>query len=72
MQVRCPKCGKFGSTELKNFCKTHYPYPHIKKKNLNTNHVFREHDKDFKSQGVFVPDSFGIVKDKFGIQDRWD
>lgn len=70
MQVRCPKCGRFGSPALNNYCKL-CANPTDIKPNRNTKHVFGTFESDFTTNGVFIPDRFGIVKDKFGYQDRY-
>lgn len=74
--TRCPKCGGFGSSELKGHCKPCYE-AHIgpvfkNKKQKNSKSVFGGFENDFNTDGPFIPDSFGILKDKFGLQERYE
>jgi len=71
--TRCPKCGGFGSSELGGKCKKCYEYPIFKNRpQKNSKSVFGGFASDFNTDGPFIPDSFGIVKEKFGLQERYE
>ena len=61
---RCPVCGRFGSQALGGYCKTCHPNA-----NDDEKHAFADFC-DNHDDGAFFPNEFGILKDKFGFEER--
>jgi hypothetical protein len=61
---RCPVCNRWGSRKLGGYCKNCHPNA-----NDGDKHAFADfcntHD-----DGAFFPGEFGVLKDKFGYEDR--
>ena len=68
MQHRCPGCNKFGKDSLGGYCTP----CHDKKANSPRKrryNFFRDVGKDNIIKSSFTRDSYGIMKDKFGLED---
>jgi hypothetical protein len=65
-QERCPVCNRWGSSKLGGYCKTCHSnrYKDDDEKNAFADFV-DDHD-----DGAFFPKKFGILKDKFGYEER--
>ena len=63
-RTKCPSCGGFGSSNLGGYCRNCAP-----KKDEGGRSVFDEFP-GYGIEGGFVPNNFGMVKDKFGIEER--
>ena len=63
---RCPVCNRWGSSKLDDFCNTHYKERYDGNDEKNP---FADFDGDH-TQNPFIPDDFGIIKDKFGYEER--
>ena len=61
-QPRCPICGGFGRVALGDYCKRCHPNTDDDDKGM-----FDDFPSSFDSE-KFLPDEFGIVKDKFGYE----
>lgn len=62
----CPSCGRFGSAKTEGFCRPCFAkrYDDDDEKHAFADFVGTHH------QGAFFPDNFGIIKDKFGYEER--
>ena len=65
-RTRCPICNRWGSTSLNDYCKACYPKRH---QDSDEKNAFADFVGDF-NEDPFFPDSFGIVKKKFGYEER--
>jgi hypothetical protein len=65
MSVRCPRCNKFGKADLGGYCK---PCKDKKK----SNYIMRDLVKANNGikTGEAWPGSYGIVREKFGIEEK--
>ena len=61
---RCPVCNRWGSAALGGYCKNCHPNANEDEKNAFADFV------DDHADGAFFPENFGIVKDKFGFEER--
>ena len=65
-QYTCPMCNRYGSIKTEGYCKACYPKRYD---DDDEKHAFADfvgtHD-----QGAFLPGEFGIIKDKFGYEER--
>ena len=59
MQVRCPRCNKFGKASLGGYCQK---CKDVKKRKYIMRELHKE-DNGFRSD-PFIPGGFGIVKEK--------
>jgi len=63
---RCPICNRFGSKALGDYCKTCHSKLYD---DGDEKHAFADftgtHD-----EGGFFSDEFGVIKDKFGYEER--
>lgn len=62
----CPRCNRYGSVKTDGFCRPCYEkrYEEDGEKNAFADFTGM-HDT-----GGFFPESFGIIKDKFGYEER--
>jgi len=63
---RCPICNRYGSSSLGDYCKD----CHAKRySDDDEKHAFADFCDDH-IDGVFFPGEFGVLKDKFGYEER--
>lgn len=63
---RCPICNRYGSSKLDDYCRTCHPKRYDKDEEKP---AFVDFVGDH-TQNPFIPDDFGIIKDKFGYEER--
>jgi len=64
---RCTLCGyKWGSVKTEGYCRTCYPKRYDDDGDKN---VFADFCDDHVDK-AFFPKSFGLIKNKFGLEDR--
>lgn len=70
MSVRCPDCNRFGKSDLGGRCKACYAEKQTKRKRRG--YIMRDlHKAENGINGsAFIPKGFGIMKDKFGVEDK--
>ncbi len=61
--IQCPVCRRFGSAELGGYCKDHAKEPEKEE----GKHIFDPYFSKYEVDRPFIPDSFGIIKDKCDI-----
>jgi hypothetical protein len=66
MQVRCPRCNKFGKASLGGYCQ---PCKDARRK---PNYVMRDlmKGKNGIRTGDALPNTYGIMREKFGIEEK--
>ena len=66
MQVRCPRCNKFGKADLGGYCR---PCKDAKKKH---SYIVRDLMKGENGihKGEWVPSAYGIMRENFGIEEK--
>jgi len=69
MQHRCPSCNKFGKDSLKGYCTPCYEKGLEITPRKRRNHFFRAIGKPNAFKSSFTRDAYGIVSDKFRLED---
>jgi hypothetical protein len=64
--TRCPRCGRFGSSDLADFCRPCYKKRYIDE---DEKHAFADFCGNHVD-GAFFPKEFNTIKDTFGYEDR--
>jgi len=66
MQVRCPRCNKFGKADLGGYCKP------CKAARRKPNYIVRDLMKESNGikTGEALPGSYGIMRENFGIEEK--
>ena len=65
-KTTCPRCGRFGTTKLADYCKTCY---NKRYDDTGEKHAFADFCGNHV-EGAFFPEEFGNIKDTFGYEDR--
>ena len=65
-QLKCPVCKRFGSVKNEGYCRTCYPKRYDDDDEKNPFADFCDDHID----GEFFPGSFGVLKKKFGYEER--
>lgn len=76
MRTRCPKCNRFGTSELDGYCRACAPKPVEEVSTIerddNRKHIVS--DTYFETtgfvQGKFVPSGYKVVKETYGYENE--
>ena len=63
---RCPVCNRYGSVKTEGYCKTCHPKRY---NDDDEKHAFADFVGTHAEDGFF-PKDFGIIKDRFGYEER--
>ena len=66
MQIRCPRCNKFGKADLGGYCSP------CKEARRKPNYIVRDLMKGNHGikTGDALPNTYGIMRERFGIEEK--